>query len=206
MAQQRTGNGRRLPAMILAGGGARRMGGGDKGLVLLGERPLLAHVVDRLAPQAGPLALNAGGDPARFAAFGLPVVPDPVDGQPGPLAGILAALEWAAGLDAPAVVTVPTDAPFLPADLVDRLSAGPGPAVAASGGRVHGTVGLWPVALAPALRAALAGGTRRVMDWAERTGAREVAFAGTEPDPFANLNTPEDVRAAAAWLAQDADR
>lgn len=191
---------RALPAVILAGGRATRMGGGDKGLRPFRGGTLLAAVIARIAPQAGPLALNANGDPARFAALGLPVLPDPVPDRPGPLAGVLAAMDWAAGLGADAVLTVPVDAPFLPADLVARLSAAVDgrPALAqGADGTLHPTVALWPVALAPALRAALAAGERRMRAFAAAHGAVPVPFAAADPDPFLNLNTPADLAAAA---------
>lgn len=194
------------PAVILAGGQSTRMGGGDKGLRLLAGRPVLAHVRDRLAPQCGPLALNANGDPARFAALGLPVLPDRLpDGvpdSPGPLAGVLAALDWAAALGAQAVVTVASDTPFLPSDLVARLQAAGPFAVAAGDGadgpRLHPTCGLWPVTLRPVLAAALADGERRIGKWAQAQGAAVALFPTTPRDPFLNLNTPEDLARAEA--------
>ena len=200
-----------IPAVILAGGRASRMGGGDKGLVPFGRGCLLDAVIARLAPQAAPLALNALGEPVRFARFGLPVLDDPRAGQPGPLAGILAAMEWATTLGAAQVLTVPTDAPFLPPDLVVRLqrredarpdtSGFAPPAIAATlGGDVHPVVGLWPAALAPMVRAALDRDMRRVRDFARTAGAVIVTFPAGPPDPFLNVNTPDDVRAAEAWL------
>lgn len=190
-----------VPAVILAGGLSRRMGGGDKGLLPFGPATLLATVRDRLRPQAGHLALNANGDPGRFAAFGLPVLPDPVPGHPGPLAGVLAAMEWARGLGAPSVLTVPCDAPFLPHNLAARLLAARAPvALAASGGREHPTVALWDAGLAGALRAALGRGERRVGAFAAAQGAVAVAFEAGPPDPFLNLNAPEDVAEARRWL------
>jgi molybdopterin-guanine dinucleotide biosynthesis protein A len=191
-----------VPAVILAGGLARRMGGGDKTLLPLGGGTVLSHVVARLRPQAGPLALNANGDPGRFAALGLPVLPDPLPGHPGPLAGILAALDWAAFLDAREVLTVPGDAPFLPPDLFRKLSETGSPAIAATGGRAHPVVGLWPVELAQAVREALATGTRKVEAFASAQGARAVDFPVPPdgPDPFLNLNTPEDMAQARRWL------
>jgi molybdopterin-guanine dinucleotide biosynthesis protein A len=187
-----------LPAVILAGGLSRRMGGGDKPLLRLHGRPLLAHVVARLAPQAGPLAINANGDPARFSAYGLPVLPDPVLGHPGPLAGILAALLWAKTLGAPAVLTAPGDAPFLPFDLLHGLSEGDLPAIAASRGRPHPVVGLWPVTFEAPLRKTLAQGRLRVLDFALAQGARVVDFPIPDDgrEPFLNLNTPQDLAAA----------
>ncbi len=192
-----------VPAVILAGGLSRRMGGGDKGLLPFGDGTVLSHVLARLAPQAAPVALNANGDPRRFEPLGLPVLPDPVPGHPGPLAGLLAALDWAAAGGAPAVLTVPGDAPFIPFDLLPKLSEAGPPAVAASEGRVHPTAGLWPVAAAPALRAALAAGTRKVRAFAQAQGARVVDFPVPPggPDPFLNLNTPGDLATARRWLS-----
>lgn len=187
----------RGPAAILAGGLSRRMGA-DKALLPWGGGTLAGAVRDRLAAQAAPVAV-AGGNADALAVLGLPVLPDAWPGRPGPLAGILAAMEWAAGLGAAAVLTAPCDAPFLPPDLAARLGAGPLPAVAASGGRRHPVVGLWPVAMAGEVRAALAAGTRRVGDVAG--AARAVAWDAGPPDPFGNVNTPEDLRAARGWLS-----
>jgi len=178
------------------------MGGGDKPLRRLGGRPLLAHVLDRIGPQCAGLAINANGDAARFAGYGLPVWPDSVPGRPGPLAGILAALEAS---PAPLVLTVPGDAPFLPLDLVARLHAarrasGCAIACAASGGRVHPPVALWPVALAGALRAALAEGMREVGRFAEAMGVARVDWPATPRDPFFNVNTPQDLALAETLL------
>lgn len=197
-----------LPAVILAGGLSRRMGGGDKGLLLLAGRPVLAHVRDRIAPQCGRLALNANGDPARFAGLGLPVLPDAlpagVEAWPGPLAGVLAALDWAAGLGAAGVVTVASDTPFLPGDLVARLAAAGPFALAAGpedgGPRLHPVCGLWPVSLRDRLAAALAAGERRIGRWAQAQGAAVVVFPAAVPDPFLNLNTPDDLARAEAAL------
>ena len=191
-----------LPGVILAGGKATRMGGGDKGLLRLGGETLLARVIARLEPQCGALALNANGDPARFAGFGLPVLADPLPGHPGPLAGVLAGMDWAADLGAEAVVSVAADTPFFPEDLVARLAAPGGLALAASadeGGRVwrHPTFGLWPVALRHDLRAALGEGLRKIVLWTDLHGAAEVVFPG-DPDPFFNINTPGDLAAAEA--------
>ncbi len=184
-------------AVALAGGLSRRMGGGDKPLRLLRGRTLLDHVLDRLRPQTSLLALSANGDPARFAAFGLPLLPDPVPGHPGPLAGVLAAMLWARRLGLPRVLTVPGDTPFLPPDLVARLEAAGGLAYAASGGRAHPTVALWPVDVADALAVAIGQGQRRVRDWADRHGAVAVEFPDGPRDPFLNVNTPADLALAA---------
>ena len=198
----RAGPGDAPPGAILAGGAARRMGGGDKGLLPLGRATVLGHVVGRLAPQVSTLALNANGDPARFAELDLPVLPDGVPGRPGPLAGVLAAMEWARALGVERVVTAAADTPFLPPDLVARLeAAGPGIALAATpaaggGADRHPTFGLWPVALAGDLRAALGEGVRKVVAWTDRHGAAEALF----PDAaaFFNVNTPADLERARA--------
>jgi molybdopterin-guanine dinucleotide biosynthesis protein A len=204
--------------VILAGGQATRMGGGDKGLLPLGEDTLLDHVIDRLSPQVDAIALNANGDPARFDAFGLPVVPDSIDGFPGPLAGVLAGLDWAAGKGAETIVTVAADTPFFPTDLVAHLqdvadgmdhplvlAATPRgqektKSMSKSGLIRHPTFGLWPVALRDDLRAALEEGISKVVIWTERHGGREAVFPTDAGDPFFNVNTPEDLEAARAML------
>lgn len=191
-----------VPAVILAGGLSRRMGGGDKGLLPFGGGTVLAAVLDRLATQAAPIALSANGDAGRFAALGLPVLPDPVPDRPGPLAGILAAMGWAASLGATRVLAVPGDAPFLPLDLLERLSQAGLPAIAASGGRSHPVIGLWPVSLAEGLRRDMAGGLRKVGEFARAARSATVEFPVPPgaPDPFLNLNTAEDLTAARRWL------
>ncbi|MEZ5778326.1 MAG: molybdenum cofactor guanylyltransferase MobA [Paracoccaceae bacterium] len=196
--------GRDIPGVILAGGRATRMGGGDKGLRTVGGKRLIDHVIARLAPQCGPLAINANGDPARFAEFALPVLPDSLPDHPGPLAGVLSGLDWAAESGARAIVTVAADTPFFPADLVKRLcdAAGPsGLALAASpddDGKLwqHPTFGLWPVALRHDLRAALEGGLRKIVRWTEPHAAGTAVFASDPFDPFFNINTPEDIALA----------
>lgn len=190
--------------VILAGGRATRMGGGDKGLRQVAGRRLMDHVIARLAPQVAALAINANGDPARLAAFGLPVLPDTLPDHPGPLAGVLAGLDWAAAQGAEAIVTAAADTPFFPPDLVARLRASAGPsglALAASpddDGRIwrHPTFGLWPVALRDDLRAALSGGLRKIVVWTDRHGAGEAVFPADPFDPFFNVNTPEDIARA----------
>lgn len=187
--------------LILAGGLARRMGGGDKPLREVAGRPLLSRVIERLAPQTAALALNANGDPARFDGFGLPVVADGVPDFPGPLAGVLAGMEFAASRGLLHVLTAAGDTPFLPADLGARLGAALSPdtpvALAAGpDGARHPTFGLWPAALAPELRAALGAGARKVSDWADRQGAAAVRFDDRPFDPFFNVNRPEDIEAA----------
>lgn len=188
--------------VILAGGLSRRMGGGDKGMLRLGGQPVISHVAARLATQVDALVLNANGDAARWASLGLPVIPDGVAGYPGPLAGLLAAMEWAA---APSrgfgwVAAVPCDSPFLPYDLVARLTAALGDGVAAiaiSGERRHPVTGLFSVDLRGDLADFLAAGERRAGAWAARIGAREARFGGPGVDPFFNINTPEELAEAA---------
>ncbi len=203
-----------VAGIILAGGLARRMGGGDKGLLPLGGRPMLAHVIDRLAPQVDILALNANGDPARLKAFGLPVLPDSLPDHPGPLAGVLAGLDWAAAEGAELLVTAACDTPFFPTDLVPalRLAAevAQNPLVMAMTPRAggfdhHPTFGLWPVALREDLRAALIGGTRRVADWTARHGCARAIFHDRGA-PFFNVNTPQDLARAEAMRAATAPR
>lgn len=194
-----------LPAVILAGGLSRRMGGGDKFLRDLDGQSLLARVIARIGQQAGPVAINANGDPSRLSDFGLPVIADSVPDHPGPLAGVLAGMDWAAAFGAARIVTVAADTPFLPADLVERLVAGAGHAPVAiaatrraegEGFHRHPTTGLWSTALRDDLRAALAAGVRKVGFWAERQGSVYVPFDTAGGDPFFNVNTPDDLAAA----------
>ncbi|AXI45315.1 molybdenum cofactor guanylyltransferase MobA [Sulfitobacter sp. SK012] len=194
--------------VILAGGQATRMGGGDKGLLRLGGQTLLARVIDRLEPQVAGLALNANGDADRFAEFGLPVIGDSIEGFAGPLAGVLAGLDWAATQGADAIVTAAADTPFFPCDLVPQL-------LAASEGRLHPlalaatphptrgtarhpTFGLWPVALRNDLRAALQCGLRKVVLWSDTHNGAEAVFP--EEAAFFNVNTPDDLAHAEAML------
>jgi len=194
--------------VLLAGGLSRRMGGRDKMLLSIGGETILARVVARLSAQTARLLLNANGDPARFAAYGLPVVPDSVPGHAGPLAGVLTGMEWAAA-NAPEcswVVTAPTDAPFLPGDLVVRMMAaveeqGADMACAASGGRVHPVCGLWPVRLATDLRRAMTEeGVRKVDVWTARYRLATVDWPAEPVDPFFNANRPEDLAEAERLL------
>ncbi len=202
----------KIVGLLLAGGLSRRMGGGDKALRLLGGRTLLDHVIDRMRPQVAALVLNANGEPARFARFGLPVVADSVPDFAGPLAGILAGLDWAAANrpDCPHIVSVATDAPFLPVDLVAQLvrgmaNAGAELACAASGGQMHPVIGVWPVSLREALReAVVAEGIRKVDQWTARYRLVAVEFPDETPgvDPFFNANRPEDLDRAAALASR----
>jgi len=196
----------RLPGVILAGGRARRMGGGDKSLLELGGQSVLAHVIKRLSPQIGALALNANGDPARFAGFSLPVLTDPVPDFAGPLAGILAALTWADGLGAEQVITVAADTPFFPTDFVRHLQSTAARentpitlaavADADRGMLRQPTFGLWSVDLRHDLARALDDGTRKIVAWAGRHGAASATFDAQKFDPFFNINTPDDLAQA----------
>jgi len=201
-----------IPAVILAGGLARRMGGGDKPLRAIAGRSLLARVIARLAPQCNALVLNANGDPARFAQFGLPVVADSVAGFPGPLAGILAGLDWVAANcpDAGFMLSAPADCPFLPRDLVARLHAARVAqaarlAVAASAGQSHPVIALWDVSLRDELRAALASDLRKVGAFTARYPLATVEWPTTPLDPFFNANTPDDVAEAERLAELDAE-
>ena len=206
--------------IILAGGQATRMGGGDKGLLPLGDATLLDQVIARLGPQVSGMALNANGDPARFARFGLTVVPDSIAEFPGPLAGVLAGLDWAAQQGAEQVVSVAADTPYFPTDLVSRLVAqadgmahplvlaatprGEGDAtksMSRSGLIRHPTFGLWPVALRDDLRAALQDGLRKVVIWTGQHDGREAVFDDAG-DPFFNVNTPDDLVQAQHMLEE----
>jgi molybdopterin-guanine dinucleotide biosynthesis protein A len=203
-----------VTGVILAGGLSRRMGGGDKGLLRLDGKSMLEHVVARVAPQVERLVINANGDPARFAALGLPVVADTVGGFVGPLAGVLAGMRWSRS-NAPGaawIATVSSDAPFLPADLVARFVGAvanhPGHiALAQSGGGLHPVIGLWPVALADDLELQLGEGVRKVLRWTDRHGTVPVPFDpieihGSMIDPFFNANTPEELAQARALLIE----
>ena len=186
--------------LVLAGGLARRMGGGDKARIRIGGKTILERVLARLAPQCGSMILNANGDPARFGDTGLPVVPDTVPGFAGPLAGILAGLDWAAA-NAPQVtdvVSVPGDCPFLPPDLIPRLeqarkAADLPLACARSGDWRHPVIGLWPVGLRGDLRTALVEeDLRKIEAWTARHGVAIADWPAVPFDPFFNVNTPED--------------
>ena len=187
--------------VILAGGQATRMGGGDKGLLRLGSGTILDSVIARVEPQVAGLALNANGDATRFDRLGLPVIADSIDGFAGPLSGVLAGLDWAATQGATHVVSAAADTPFLPCDLVPQLlmaGGDAGLALAASPSGRQPTFGLWPVALREDLRTALQGGLRKVVQWTQAHGAGTAEF----PDDaaFFNVNTPQDLAQAEAML------
>ena len=206
-----TTSARGIPAVLLAGGLARRMGGGDKPMRTIKGRTILERVIARLAPQCDGLILNANGDPARFAAFGLPVIADGVADFPGPLAGILAGLDWAAARrpEVTFILSAAADCPFLPHDLVARLDAarkaqGAELAVAASGEQTHPVIGLWSVALREKLRHALVKEDIRKIDrWTARYPLATVTWPATPLDPFFNANTAEDVTEAGRLAALD---
>ncbi|MFZ3582232.1 molybdenum cofactor guanylyltransferase MobA [Loktanella sp. DJP18] len=187
--------------LILMGGRATRMGGGDKGLLPLGDTTILGHVLDRLTPQVDRLALNANGDPARLAHLHLPILPDSLPDHPGPLAGTLAGLDWAASLGATHIVTAAADTPFLPCDLVPRLLLAGGPAgfaLAASPGGRQPTFGLWPVSLRDTLRTALADGLRKIVQFTRAHHAGTAEFP--DDTAFFNVNTPDDLATARGML------
>lgn len=189
--------------VILAGGLATRMGGGDKGLLPLGQGTILSNVIARLDPQVAGLALNANGDPARFANLDLPVIHDSIDGFAGPLSGVLAGLDWAASLGATHIVTAAADTPFFPCDLVPQLlqaaeNAGTQIALARTPDGRHPTFGLWPTALRDDLRAALTDGLRKVVLWTDKHGCATAHFP--DDDAFFNVNTPEDLTKAESML------
>jgi molybdopterin-guanine dinucleotide biosynthesis protein A len=201
-----------VAGILLAGGLATRMGGGDKPLRLLGGRPVIAHLLDRLRPQTGALAISANGDPARFSEFGLPVIADTIPGHAGPLAGILAGLEWAAHLGGIThILSLPADTPFVPGDLVARLHEAAATsdriALAASGGRTHPPIALWPLSLRDALARFLRDGKeRKVAAFAMRYDPAVCRFGpvrigGRDIDPFFNINTPMDMEEAERLLA-----
>jgi len=193
-----------IVGVILAGGRAERMGGGDKGLREVGGQAILARVIGRVRPQVDVLVLNANGDPARFAAFDLPVAPDSISDFAGPLAGLLAGLDWAAvhHPQAQYIVTVPADGPFVPRDLVrhmaDTLATEDAELVtAASGSQTYPVVGLWPVKLRPALHDAVTKeGMRKVDAWTRRFRRAIATFPAEPVDPFFNANTPDDLATA----------
>lgn len=199
-----------IPAMILAGGRGMRLGGRDKTLCHLGDSTLLQHCLTRLKPHCTPVALNANGPSNRFAPFDVHVVPDSLEGQLGPLAGVLASMEWAAGLGHTEVITIAVDTPFFPHDLVKRFMADRVQGQVALAGTCdadgklwrHPTFGVWPVVLRDQLRTDLLAGTRKVTQWTEAQGATTILFETSNFDPFFNINTPEDLRQAQQLIAR----
>jgi molybdenum cofactor guanylyltransferase len=196
--------GARLAIVILAGGKATRMGGGDKPLRSIGGRSILARVIERVAQAGVPMVLNANAAPERFAEFDLPVVADAMPDYPGPLAGILAGLDWAAReSEATLLMSVPGDCPFLPRDLAPRLlaardAAGTAFACAGSGGWTHPVISLWPLDQREALRAALSAGERKIDRFTDRFGCTTATWPIGAFDPFFNVNTPDELAEAEA--------
>lgn len=193
----------RIAAVVLAGGQSSRMGGGDKCLLSLGGQPIMQHVIDKISPQVEAVVLNANGDSARFSGFGLPVVSDSIAGFAGPLAGVLAGLDWAAKNNFSHIVSVAADSPFFPPCLVTGLrfaceASHQGLAMVhsprADGGFFRQpTFALYDVALREDLRTALQGGVRKIIQWVEPHGCAPIVFQGFGDDPFFNINTPEDL-------------
>lgn len=202
----------KVVGVILAGGQSSRMGGGDKALLDLGGQSVLARVIDRLGPQVDTMVLSANGDATRFSAFDLPVVADTIEGFAGPLAGVLAGMDWAYKQQADYIVTVAADTPFFPAylsvalqmareseDCALVMAVTPDPERKFAR---HPTFGLWSVSLREDLRAALEGGVRKVVQWTKPLGCAEVVFNFDGGDPFFNVNTPEDMAVAQSMLME----
>tara|TARA_B100000214_G_scaffold76426_1_gene51514 strand:+ start:90 stop:722 length:633 start_codon:yes stop_codon:yes gene_type:complete len=198
-----------IPGIILAGGLSRRMGGGDKGLLMLGETSIIERVIDKILPQVGSLAININGDSSRFPDYKLPIISDSIKGYLGPLSGILAGMEWAFKNGNRYIATVAADTPFLPDDLIKRLHAmvksknlniGIAASRILSGDDVfiHPTFGIWEVALKDDLRDALANDTRKIMFWAKKFKLDYYYFETSDKlsDPFFNINTPDDLEEA----------
>ena len=198
-----------IPGIILAGGLSRRMGGGDKGLLMLGETSIIERVIDKILPQVGSLAININGDSSRFPDYKLPIIPDSIKGYLGPLSGILAGMEWAFKNGNRYIATVAADTPFLPDDFIKRLhtmvksknlNIGIAASRILSGDDVfiHPTFGIWEVALKDDLRDALANDTRKIMFWAKKFKLDYYYFDTSDKlsDPFFNINTPDDLEEA----------
>jgi molybdenum cofactor guanylyltransferase len=185
---------------IIAGGQSSRMGGREKAFLTLAGKPILAHVIARIGPQVDQLVINANGNPARFSEFSLEVVPDALTSLTTPLAGLHAALQFTKSVDAEVLVTVPSDTPFLPFDLVARLlekTGTNGAAIAASGGQEHYIIGAWKTELLDDLESAIARDNLfRVKDWAQRVAAHKVEWPVEPHDPFFNVNAPENFQVA----------
>lgn len=202
----------KVAGVILAGGLSTRMGGQDKCLMDLGGKTLLQRAIDKLTPQVDALAINANSNAKAYQTNGLPVVRDSFEGYAGPLAGVLAGLEWAQSIGADQVVTVAADTPFFPDDLVRKMQE----ALRVQSGKIviaetpgdgvkffnHPTFGLWPVALCDDLRDALEQGVRKVMQWVEPHGAVKATFPAIPFDPFFNVNSPADFEKAQQFLKE----
>lgn len=188
--------------VIIAGGRSSRMGGVEKVFIEIGGKTILDRLIERIGPQVDRLAINANGDATRFQATGLAVIPDLSVGVQTPLAGFHAALHWANAAGFDRLITIPSDAPFLPRDLVGRLASKQKTAIAASNEQDHYLTGLWPVALSGALDEAIKAGMLRVRDWASHVDAATVEWSVHPFDPFFNVNTPEDLARAQAIAAE----
>ena len=202
-----------LPGIILAGGLSRRMGGGDKGLMDLGDKTILERVIENIEPQVCSLAININGDSSRFPNYELPVIPDSIKGYLGPLSGILAGMEWAFKNDYKYIATVAADTPFLPDDFIKRLHAlvkSKNLNIGIAASRIlstddvfmHPTFGIWEVGLKDDLRDALANDTRKIMFWAKKFKLDYYYFDTSDKlsDPFFNINTPDDLEKAKCRL------
>lgn len=192
----------KIAAAIIAGGRSSRMGQ-EKTLQKMGGDTILAIVIERISPQVDVLAINANGNASRLEAYGYPVVPDILTKTGTPLCGLHAAMTWAGVQGCDLLLTVPSDCPFLPRDLVERLKASGAPAIAASGGARHFLTGLWPVNLLSSLQTAIIDGRLfRMKDWADIVHAQSVEWPIEPVDPFFNINTPEDLAEARRLAAQ----
>lgn len=185
---------------IIAGGRSSRMGGREKAFLELASKPLILHVIEQFEPQVDQLVINANGDAARFSEFGLEVVPDALTSLMTPLAGLHAALRFTKNVEAKMLVTVPSDTPFLPFNLVAKLlekALVRGAAIAASGDHEHFIIGAWKTELLDDLDRAIASdNVFRVKDWARRVSAQSVIWPVEPYDPFFNVNAPDDLRIA----------
>ena len=196
----------RIAGLVLAGGLATRMGGGQKALLKMGGTTLLARVLERLTPQVDQVAINANGDLGQYSAFGAPVLPDTLDDFPGPLAGVLAGMRWAEREGCAHILSVAGDTPFFPKDLAARMrDAGGTIKMAATRDPERGvmrqpTFAFWPVDLADDLEAALQGGLRKIVLWADRHGVETIVYDPDPFDPFFNLNTPGDIVTANGYV------
>ena len=202
-----------IPGIILAGGLSRRMGGGDKGLLMLGKTSIIERVIDKVSPQVGSLAININGDSSRFPDYKLPIIPDSIKGYLGPLSGILAGMEWAFKNGNRYIATVAADTPFLPDDFIKRLHAmvkSKNLNIGIAASRIlstddvfiHPTFGIWEVGLKDDLRDALANDTRKIMFWAKKFKLDYYYFDTSDKlsDPFFNINTPDDLAKAKCRL------
>jgi len=190
----------RILGVIIAGGRSSRMGGIEKSLIDLAGRPLIAHIVERFRRQTDDVVINANGNPSRFSGFGCEIIADGPGLTGTPMAGLNAALTYGDAHGFDAVVTTPSDTPFLPLDLVARLQ-GEGAAIAQSGGQDHYLTGFWPTSLVPILENAT---LKRMQDWVTVAGARKVEWSTSPRDPFFNINTPDDLAQARQWIRRDA--